>query len=221
MNSTERLRVINEHITKAQKKSPLASSHITLIAVSKTHPAEAIVPLIGAGQKIFAENRVQEAAEKWPAICEKHADIELHLIGSLQTNKVKEALLLFDVMHTVDRPALVDAIVKEIGKSTSIRCKQFFVQVNIGEESQKGGVNPADLPGLMEYINQAGLSISGLMCVPPVGIEPAPHFALLYKMAYELKLPNLSMGMSADYETAVRLGATHIRVGTALFGERQ
>lgn len=221
MNGVERLRGVQENILKWQKQSPLTAKNITLIAVSKTHPAEAIIPLIEAGQKVFGENRVQEAAEKWPAIREKYPDVQVHLIGSLQSNKTKEALTLFDAIHTVDRQSLVEAIVKESAKLKEVRCKQFFVQVNIGEEEQKGGVAVKDTPELVEYIRaQKAFPLSGLMCVPPVDETPAPYFALLHKMAADLELSNLSMGMSGDYEAAIRLGATHVRVGTALFGER-
>lgn len=220
MHSIEQLEKIRQNIHQQQKKSSLASLHVTLIAVSKTHPTEAIIPLIQAGQLDFGENRVQEAAEKWPALRELYPHIKLHLIGSLQTNKVKAALSLFDVIQTIDRPSLVDAIVHEMQKSDSYRCKQFFIQVNTGEEPQKGGVIPQELPELIKHIRSTPLAVSGLMCVPPSHDNPAPHFALLYKLAHELNLLNLSMGMSGDYETAIRLGATHIRVGTALFGER-
>ncbi|HEU5046498.1 MAG TPA: YggS family pyridoxal phosphate-dependent enzyme [Rickettsiales bacterium] len=220
-NSAQRLQEITQNIEKCRKKSPLAAAAVTLVAVSKTQSAEAIGELIEAGQKVFGENRVQEAEEKWPGIRERYPDIKLHLIGSLQTNKVKHALQLFDVMHTVDRKALVDAIVKESAKLSDIRCKQFFVQVNTGEEPQKGGVSPAELPELLEYAKQAGLTISGLMCVPPADAVPSPHFAWLHEAAQKFGLPNLSMGMSGDYEAAIRLGATHVRIGTALFGERK
>lgn len=227
MDARQSLDAIKQNIEKWQKKSPLAATDITLVAVSKAQPKEAVLSLIEAGQRVFGENRVQEAQEKWVDIRKLYPDVQLHLIGSLQTNKVKQALSLFDVMHTVDRPSLADAIVKEMAKFSGVRCKTFFVQVNIGEEEQKGGVNPKDLPELLRYIQQAGralppgaFSISGLMCVPPAEVSPAPYFALLHKMAQEHTLPFLSMGMSSDYETAIRLGATHIRIGTALFGER-
>ncbi len=220
MNSVGRLQAIKQAIQKCQEESALAAKEIKLIAVSKTHPASSIIPLIEAGQKAFGENRVQEAADKWPAIREQYPDIELHLIGSLQTNKVKEALSLFDVIQTVDRPSLVDAFIKESRKTGAVRCRTFYVQVNTGEEAQKGGVKPGDLKSLMDYINTTGLYIVGLMCVPPVNVPSAPHFALLYELAREFNLPELSMGMSGDYETAIRLGATNIRIGTALFGKR-
>jgi PLP dependent protein len=204
-----------------QQASPLAAPHVTLIAVTKGHEAAAILPLLTEGQRAFGENRVQEAATKWPALTAQYPQTELHLIGPLQTNKVKEALALFNVIHTIDRPALVDAIVKESGKLHMMRCNTFFIQVNTGEEKQKNGVLPAHLTALLGYCSTAGLSISGLMCVPPADKDPTPHFAFLYKLAQTHRLVCLSMGMSADFETAVRLGATHVRLGTALFGERK
>jgi pyridoxal phosphate enzyme (YggS family) len=198
-----------------------------LIAVSKAKPVAAIKTLLEAGQRDFAENRVQEALEKWPQLKAAYPDVRLHLIGSLQSNKAKEALELFDAIHTVDRESLVNALVKESSRLQAAGCRQFFIQVNTGEEAQKGGVTPDGLPRLMQYIqNVAGgvqptaLPIAGLMCIPPADELPAPHFALLRTMAQKLKLDALSMGMSGDYETALRLGATHVRIGTAIFGER-
>ncbi len=221
MPGVQRLKAISENMEKWRSKSSLAAREVTLIAVSKTHPAEALIPLIEAGHRVFCENRVQEAAEKWPALRERYPDIELHLIGSLQTNKVKDALALFDVIHTVDRPSLVDAIAKERSRHAG-RCGHFLVQVNTGEEPQKGGVKPEELEELMRYTDTHAscFTVSGLMCVPPAGVPPAPHFALLHTIAHGMNLPYLSMGMSGDYETAIRFGATHIRVGTAIFGER-
>ncbi len=222
MSITDRLSAIKANIAKLQKESPLAAKHVKLIAVSKAQSIEAITELLEAGQRVFGENRVQEAAEKWPNLREKYPDIELHLIGSLQTNKVREALELFDVIEAVDRVGLVDAIVKESSKLNAIRCKKFFIQVNIGNEPQKGGISIEALPHLLAACNlQPATLVSGLMCVPPADQLPAPYFALLYKLAKEHSLPNLSMGMSGDYETATRLGATHVRIGTALFGERK
>lgn len=220
MTSTEQLLHIMQNIEKVRKKSLIAADEIVLVAVSKTQNREAIIPLIEAGQMIYGENRVQEAEEKWPAIRKEYPDVKLHLIGSLQTNKVKQALQLFDAIHTIDRISLVDAVIKESAKLEHVRCKEFFVQINTGKEVQKGGTSPTELPELMEYIWNVGLPVTGLMCVPPVGTPSAPHFALLHNMARQLKLPYLSMGMSGDYETAIRLGATHVRIGTALFGER-
>lgn len=191
---------------------------VTLIAISKTHPAAAIVPLIAAGQRVFGENRVQEAAEKWPALREAHAGIDLHLVGQLQSNKADEAVALFDCIHSLDRPSLVGALAKAMDKAgRQVPC---FVQVNIGAEDQKGGCDIAALPGLLAEVRAAELPLLGLMCVPPFGIEPAPFFALLGKLADDHGLTGLSMGMSDDFDTAITLGATHVRVGSALFGTR-
>jgi PLP dependent protein len=221
-----RYRDIANRIENTRKNVPLAPKQVKLIAVAKAHPVEAMLPLLQAGHRVFGENKVQETEEKWPALRAQYPDIELHLIGSLQSNKAKEALEIFDVIETVDRPSLVDAIVKArgLGLEAQGRCKEFYIQVNIGEEPQKGGVLPKDLHALLHYITQCpmpnALPISGLMCVPPADKNPAPYFALMYKMAKEHRLSQLSMGMSGDFETAIRFGATHVRVGTALFGER-
>ena len=191
---------------------------VTLIAVSKTHPAEAIEPLLEAGQRAFGENRVQEAQGKWPALRERWPDIELHLVGSLQSNKAEDAVALFDCIHSLDRPSLVSALAKAMDKAgRQVPC---FIQVDIGEEPQKGGCAIADLPGLLKQAADVGIPVIGLMCVPPLGIEPAPFFALLDKLARDNGLAGRSMGMSGDFETAIMLGATHVRVGTALFGAR-
>lgn len=189
-----------------------------LVAISKTHDADAIRPLIDAGQRVFGENRVQEAQEKWPALKAENPDIELHLVGQLQSNKAEEAVALFDAIHAVDRPSLVKALAKAFAKTD--RRPQLFVQVNVGEEEQKGGCAIADLPDLLERASAAGLDVAGLMCIPPHDLEPSPYFALLAKLADDHDLSLLSMGMSSDYETAVMCGATHVRVGTALFGAR-
>ena len=195
-----------------------APAEITLVAVSKTHGAEAIAPLIAAGQRVFGENRVQEAAAKWPGLRESHAGIELHLVGQLQSNKADEAVALFDCIHSLDRPSLVTALARAMDKvGRQLPC---FVQVNIGAEEQKGGCAIADLPALLAAARAAAIPLAGLMCVPPLGIEPAPFFALLDKLASDHGLPGRSMGMSDDFETAIMLGATHIRVGSALFGAR-
>lgn len=212
-------RNIIHHIEGTRKKSPLAPAKVELVAVAKTHPAEAMLPLLGAGHRLFGENKVQEAAGKWPGLRQQFPDIELHLIGSLQSNKAREALDIFDVVETVDRPSLVDALVKERAKAPGL-CRECYIQVNIGEEPQKGGVLPAELGQLLKHA-RASLPVTGLMCVPPAGESPAPYFALLHKMAKEHGLAKLSMGMSGDYETAIRLGATHVRIGTAIFGERE
>lgn len=191
---------------------------VTLIAVSKTHDADAIRPLLDVGQRAFGENRVQEAAAKWPVLKETYPDVVLHLIGQLQSNKADEAVALFDVIHTVDRPSLVEALGKAMAKSG--RRPTCFIQVNIGSEEQKGGCAISDLPDLLARAHAAGLPVAGLMCIPPVDVEPAPYFALLAKLGREAGVSGLSMGMSSDYETAVTLGATHVRVGSALFGAR-
>lgn len=219
-NTTSRWLAICEHMHKAQNSSPAAARQVQLVAVSKAQPAEAIEALLVCGQRVFGENKVQEAAKKWPALRACYPDIELHLIGSLQSNKAREALELFDVIETIDRLSLVDAIAKARNEGRETRCKKFLVQVNIGEEPQKGGVMPAKLDTLLAYCKQKELTISGLMCVPPADDNPAPYFAMLNTLAQKHNLPELSMGMSGDFETAIRLGATSVRVGTALFGER-
>lgn len=192
---------------------------VSLIAISKTHGAERIAPLIAAGQRVFGENRVQEAQAKWPALREGHGDIELHLVGQLQSNKAEEAVCLFDCIHSLDRPSLVAALARAMDKTG--RRVPCFVQVNIGEEDQKGGCALADLPGLLAQARAADIPLVGLMCVPPLGVEPAPYFALLAKLADDHGLGGLSMGMSDDFETAIMQGATHVRVGSALFGNRE
>lgn len=214
----QRLADVNANIAKAAALARRSPADVILIAVSKTHSVEAILPLIEAGQKDFGENRVQEAAAKWPALKERFPDVRLHLIGQLQSNKAEEAVSLFDAIHSVDRPSLVDALTKAMERTG--RSPDCFIQVNIGDETQKGGCAVADLPQLLARAGEAGLPIAGLMCIPPADVEAAPYFALLAKLARRHGLPALSMGMSGDYETAVMTGATHIRVGTALFGER-
>ena len=190
-----------------------------LLAVSKTYGPEAVRAAAACGQLIFGENRVQEAAAKWPALRAETADITLHLIGQLQSNKAEEAVMLFDAIHSVDRSSLVQALAKACEKTG--RRPQLFVQVNIGDEEQKGGCAVRDLPALLAEAVTAGLKIDGLMAIPPADIEPAPYFALLDELAERHGLPLRSMGMSGDYERAVMLGATHVRVGTALFGARE
>src|ERR1700742_4314220 len=192
---------------------------VTLVAVSKTFPAEAIEPVIAAGQRVFGENRVQEAKAKWPALIDKHPGIALHLIGPLQSNKAKEAVALFDAIHSVDRPSVCQALAKEIVSQK--RRPQLFVQLNTGEEPQKAGIAPAEADAFIASCREKyGLPISGLMCIPPVDDAPAPHFALTAKIAARNGLANLSMGMSADFAIAIQMGATHIRVGSAIFGTR-
>lgn len=213
-----RLAAVHDRIARAAKVARRDSGQASLIAVSKTHPAEAIVPLIAAGQRRFGENRVQEAEAKWPALIEAHDGIELHLVGQLQSNKALEAVRLFDAIHSVDRSSLVQALARAVDKAG--KHPLLFAQVNIGDEPQKGGCPVAALPDLLAEAKAAGLMLSGLMCVPPAEVEAAPWFALLAKLARDHGLSLLSMGMSDDFETAVTLGATHVRVGSALFGAR-
>lgn len=210
---------IQAGIARASKAVRRDPESVTLIAVSKTQPPSAIEPLLRQGHRVFGENRVQEAAEKWPALREVYGDVQLHLIGQLQSNKADEAVALFDAIHSLDRPSLVTALGRAMDKAGHrVPC---FIQVNIGAEEQKGGCAVADLPRLIDQARNAGIPVAGLMCLPPAGIEPAPFFALLAKLAADNGLAGLSMGMSEDYETAVMLGATHVRVGSALFGPRE
>ncbi|MBC2664369.1 YggS family pyridoxal phosphate-dependent enzyme [Novosphingobium flavum] len=209
---------IRARIASAARVARRKADEITLVAVSKTHPAEAIAPLIAEGQRVFGENRVQEAQAKWPALIEAHAGVELHLVGQLQSNKAEDAVRLFDCIHSLDRLSLVGALAKAMDKAA--RQVPCFVQVNIGAEEQKGGCPIAELPALLAEARAAALPLIGLMCVPPAEIEPAPFFALLDKLAADHGLSGRSMGMSDDFETAIQLGATHIRVGSALFGAR-
>lgn len=200
------------------KPSRRGPEDVTLIAVSKTHPVERIEPLLEVGHRVFGENRVQEAQEKWPALREAYPDAELHLIGQLQSNKAEEAVALFDVIHSLDRESLLNALAKAMDKAQ--RRVPCFVQVNIGDEEQKGGCPIAELSAFLAKVRAAEIPVAGLMCLPPADTEPAPFFAFLYKLAQDNGVEGLSMGMSGDYETAVQLGATHVRVGTALFGAR-
>lgn len=216
--ASSRLADITTRIARAAKVAGRRPDAVTLIAVSKTHEADSIRPLIDAGQRVFGENRVQEAAAKWPALRAAHPDVRLHLVGQLQSNKAADAVALFDAIHSVDRPSLVAALAKAMAESG--RRPECFIQVNIGDESQKGGVAVVDLPALLAAAQGAGLPIAGLMAVPPVGVDSAPYFALLAKLAREAGLEGLSIGMSDDFEVAVTIGATHVRVGTALFGSR-
>ena len=209
---------ITDRIAQAARLARRAPADITLVAISKTHPAEAIAPLIAAGQRCFGEHRVQEAEAKWPALREGQPDIALHLVGQLQSNKADEAVRLFDCIHSLDRPSLIAALARAMDKAgRQVPC---FVQVNIGAEPQKGGCAIAERPALLAAARTAALPLAGLMCVPPAGIEPAPFFALLARIAADHGLAGLSMGMSEDFETAIMLGATHVRVGSALFGQR-
>ncbi len=214
-----RLAAIRARIGAAARAAGRSAEDITLVAVSKTFEAPDIEPLIAAGQRIFGENRVQEAAGKWPALKAATLDIELHLIGPLQTNKLKEALTLFDVFHTLDRERLAEALVKERDRGAAL--PRLFIQVNTGEEPQKAGIFPGEVDRFIASCREVHrLPIEGLMCIPPVDEEPALHFALLDKLARRNGLAKLSMGMSADFETAIAFGATHVRVGSALFGSR-
>jgi PLP dependent protein len=215
----ERLQEVREAIARAARLGGRAPEDVTLVAVSKTHGPEAIRPLIEAGQRDFGENRVQEAQDKWPALKAEAPEIRLHLIGRLQSNKAADAVALFDSIHSVDRPSLVAALAEAMVKLG--RRPDCFLQVNVGDEPQKGGCPTADLPALVDRSREANLPVLGLMCIPPAEVEPAPYFALLAKLARRHALPCLSMGMSADYETAAAIGATHVRVGTALFGDRR
>jgi pyridoxal phosphate enzyme (YggS family) len=218
--SADRLADVRRRITEAARMAGRDAAQVTLVAVSKTHPADRVRELLAAGQRVFGENRVQEAQEKYPALKAEHRDLELHLIGPLQTNKARDAVALFDVIQSVDRERLAAALAKEMARTgRSLAC---FIQVNTGEEPQKAGVLPGELDALVRSCRETHkLDVVGLMCIPPVDEEPALHFALLAKLAARHSLARLSMGMSADYESAVRLGATHVRVGTALFGTRQ
>ena len=209
---------ITARIARTAQIAGRKAEEVTLVAVSKTHPAERIVPLIAAGQRVFGENRVQEASEKWPALRAAHGDLELHLVGQLQSNKADDAVALFDCIHSLDRPSLVSSLSRAMDKAgRQVPC---FVQVNIGAEEQKGGCAIADLPVLLAEARAVQIPVIGLMCVPPLGLEPAPFFALLDKLATDHGLAGRSMGMSDDFETAIMLGATHVRVGSALFGAR-
>ena len=217
-SAASRLAEVESNIARMCKPSRREPADVTLIAVSKTHPVERIEPLLEAGHRVFGENRVQEAQDKWPALREAYPDVQLHLIGQLQSNKAEEAVELFDVIHSLDRESLLKALANAMDKADKrVPC---FVQVNIGDEEQKGGCPIAELPEFLAKVRAADMPIAGLMCLPPADIEPAPFFALLYKLAQDNGVEGLSMGMSGDYETAVQLGATHVRVGTALFGER-
>ena len=216
--SADRLTAIRARMAAAAKLARCPSEDIQLIAVSKTRSVEDIAPLILQGQMLFGENRVQEAAQKWPALKEQHAGIQLHLIGQLQSNKAEEAVALFDVIHSVDRLSLVIALGKAMQKLQ--RAVPCFMQVNIGAEAQKGGCSVAELPDLLKAAQESDIPVEGLMCIPPAEVEAAPFFALLAELSARYGVPRLSMGMSDDFETAIMLGATHIRVGTALFGER-
>jgi pyridoxal phosphate enzyme (YggS family) len=215
----DRLAEVRQHIAAAARAAGRDPATVTLVAVSKTHGADRVRELLDAGQRVFGENRVQEAEEKFPALKAEYPDLKLHLIGPLQTNKAREAVALFDVIESVDRERLAATLAKEMARGG--RRTDCYIQVNTGEEPQKAGVLPGEVDAFVAACRDTHkLPIVGLMCIPPVDEEPAPHFALLAKMAARNGLSTISMGMSADYETAIRLGATHVRVGTALFGQR-
>jgi pyridoxal phosphate enzyme (YggS family) len=218
-DSPSGLASVEREIARACEDAGRARSLVQLIAVSKTFAAEAIAPVLASGQRVFGENRVQEAKAKWPAIVAGTPGIELHLIGPLQSNKAKEAVALFDAIHSVDRPSICEALAKEIEKQG--RSPTLFVQINTGEEPQKAGIAPADADAFItSCARDFRLTISGLMCIPPADDAPAPHFALTAKIAARNGLKLLSMGMSADFVDAIRMGATHVRVGSAIFGHR-
>jgi pyridoxal phosphate enzyme (YggS family) len=218
-DAVEALLQVQECIRRSASDYDRDPASITLVAVSKTFPAEAIDPVLAAGQRIFGENYVQEAKVKWPALRERYDGVELHMIGPLQSNKAREAVELFDAIHTLDRPSLAEALAKEIAKQG--RTPRLFVQVNTGEEPQKGGVIPTEVDAFLEACRaKYGLTIEGLMCIPPAEDPPSPHFALLNTIAQRHGLKALSMGMSADFDAAIQLGATHVRVGSAIFGSR-
>lgn len=213
-----RLESVKARIARSAALAGRSAADISLIAVSKTHPAESIRPLLEAGHRAFAENRVQEAQAKWPSLLAYFPDVKLDLVGQLQSNKAQDAVSFFGAIHSVDRASLVDAIAR--AQERTGRRPRCFLQVNIGDEPQKGGCAIAELPKLVEQARIAGLNVAGLMAVPPADVEAAPYFALLAKLARDHGLTGLSMGMTADFETAVMLGATEVRVGSALFGER-
>ena len=218
-DSAANLSDILARIAAARKKAVAPAPSTTLIAVTKTHEADAIRPVLDAGHRVFGENRVQEAMGKWPALRAAYRDIELHLIGPLQSNKTREAVETFDAIHSLDRPKLAHALKAELEKSN--KSPTLFIQVNTGEEPQKAGIAPQDTAAFVVLCrDELKLPVKGLMCIPPNNENPAPHFALLQKLARENGLPLLSMGMSGDFESAIKFGATHVRVGSAIFGER-
>jgi pyridoxal phosphate enzyme (YggS family) len=218
VSETPLVEVRNE-IARACAEAHRDPATVTLVAISKTFGAAAIAPVIAAGQRVFGENRVQEAKAKWPALRERHPDIELHLVGPLQSNKTKDAVALFDAIHSVDRPSLAEALAKEFARQT--RRPTLFVEINTGAEPQKAGVLPEDTDAFLKTCRESyGLDIAGLMCIPPADEPAAPHFALTAKIAHRNGLKLLSMGMSADFPLAIAFGATHVRVGTAIFGAR-
>lgn len=218
-NPAENLKAVLARIAAARQTAIAPAQQTKLIAVTKGHSTERILPVLEAGHRLFGENRVQEAKAKWPELRARFPDIELHLIGPLQTNKLREALQLFDAIHSLDRPRLADALKVELANSG--KGVQLFIEANTGEEAQKAGVAPKETAPFVRHCRDAlGLPVQGLMCIPPLNEEPGLHFALLKKLASECGLSLLSMGMSDDFETAIRFGATHVRIGTAIFGQR-
>jgi pyridoxal phosphate enzyme (YggS family) len=218
-DSVVALEAVKTQIARAARENGRDPAAVTLVAVTKTFGPDAIAPVLEAGHRVFGENRVQEAKGKWPALRARYPDVELHLIGPLQSNKAREAVALFDAIHSLDRPSLAEALAKEIARAG--RAPRLFVEINTGEEAQKSGVLPADADGFIALCRERhGLVIDGLMGIPPADEPPSPHFALLAKVAARNGLRQLSMGMSADFEQAVALGATHVRVGSAIFGAR-
>ncbi len=218
-NAVEALNEVRRKIAAAESEAGRPAGDVTLVAVSKTFDAEAVRPVIAAGQRVFGENRVQEAMSKWPALKDAFPDIVLHLIGPLQSNKAKEAVALFDVIETVDREKIAAELAKEMTRQG--RHPRLFVQVNTGSEPQKAGIDPREAVAFVERCRaQHGLTIDGLMCIPPLDENPGPHFGLLETLARQAGLDQLSMGMSADYEVGIAFGATHVRVGSAIFGSR-
>ncbi len=218
-DSIENLNIVKRKIAEAARAANRPAGEVHLVAVSKVFPPEAISPVLAAGQRIFGENKVQEAGRKWPELRANYPDIELHLIGPLQSNKAVEAVRIFDVIETVDRPKIAAALAKAMRKTG--KTPRLFVQVNTGAEPQKAGITPAGTAAFLQACREEyGLEIEGLMCIPPIDEEAALHFALLEKLARENGLSSLSMGMSADYETAIALGASYVRVGSAIFGPR-
>jgi PLP dependent protein len=220
IDAAARLQSVHQKIAEACKQAQREPASVTLVAVSKTFGPEAIMPVLEAGQRVFGENRVQEAKAKWPALKEHHGDLSLHLVGPLQSNKAREAVALFDAIHSVDRDSLCAALAKEIARAG--RAPLLFAEINTGGEPQKAGVLPQAADEFLRRCREThGLAIAGLMCLPPLDEPPAPHFALTAKIARRHGLKLLSMGMSADFAQAIAFGATHVRVGTAIFGERR
>ena len=219
MRSADRLAAVRARIAAAAAADKRPADAVTLIAVSKTFGPEHIEPVLDAGHRVFGENRVQEAKAKWPQLRERYPGTALHLIGPLQSNKARDAVLLFDAIHTIDRPKIAEAVAEAMLKQG--RRLKLFIEVNTGEEPQKAGVLPNETAGLLRLCREdLELDVAGLMCIPPFDEPPALHFAFLAKLAAELGLPQLSMGMSADFETAVQFGATHVRIGSEIFGQR-